>query len=151
VPRDKVKALARAKKYREQRKVLKYGPSAAEQDMRGRHGNHARGERSPRWSGDRLVTSQGYVAIRVAPDHPHAWGPPRLRNFKYAYEHVVVMTTAIGRPLASNEVVHHRNGDRRDNRLENLEILTRSEHMVEHETDRVRDRRGRYSAREFPR
>jgi hypothetical protein len=37
-------------------------------------------------------------------------------------EHRYVMQQAIGRPLTRSETVHHKNGNRRDNRLENLEL-----------------------------
>jgi hypothetical protein len=47
-------------------------------------------------------------------------------------EHRVVMARAIGRPLQRTEHVHHINGKKLDNRIENLEILTASEHTRKH-------------------
>lgn len=61
--------------------------------------------------------------------------------------HVVLMELVIGRPLKDGEVVHHRDGSRDNNALENLQLMTREEHSRIHrlmEPNRGRDRNGRF-------
>lgn len=52
-------------------------------------------------------------------------------------EHRYIMEQHIGRKLSRNEVVHHKNGDKRDNRIENLEIMSLSEHTKKHKTGKA--------------
>lgn len=71
--------------------------------------------------------SNGYTYALV-PDHPNA-----TKN-GYVMEHRVVMENELGRLLENNEIVHHHNGIITDNRLGNLEVMTRSEHTIMHKS-----------------
>lgn len=77
----------------------------------------------PDWR--RRVHSTGYVAV-YCPDHPRAW------STGYVYEHALAMEAIIGRFLRPDEQVHHLNGDKHDNRCENLELHTASSHHHVH-------------------
>lgn len=66
-----------------------------------------------------------YVTVR-RPGHPMADKQGRI------YEHRLVMAEALGRMLSRLEVVHHKNGNPRDNQIENLELVTPNTHGKHH-------------------
>lgn len=83
------------------------------------------GARSSNWKGGRITEgATGYILIWM-PEHPNAKVGKRK---SYVYEHRLVMSQHLGRPLTSSEFVHHRNGIKNDNRIENLELLTHNVH-----------------------
>ncbi len=84
-------------------------------------GERARGERSAVWSGGTSVNASGYRRT-------HGSG----RSGKQRLVHRQVVEKRIGRPLKDSEVVHHRNGDRLDNRIDNLQVMTYEEHGAHH-------------------
>ena len=82
------------------------------------------GRRSFAWKGGRIKDKPGYILIWM-PRHPNA---KVGRGKSYIYEHRLVMSNHLGRPLESYEFVHHKNGIKDDNRIENLELLTKNVH-----------------------
>lgn len=65
------------------------------------------------------TTDEGYVWLWM-PEHPNAMGK------RYVQEHIFIMSEHLGRPIdTSTESVHHVNGNKADNRLENLQLRTR--------------------------
>ncbi len=79
--------------------------------------NHfdCRGKNHPNWKGGRHINSDGYVWIFMS-EHPFA-------KSNYILEHHIVIEKYIGRYLKREEVVHHINKIKGDNRIENLMVF----------------------------
>lgn len=74
----------------------------------------------------RKRTPKGYVVLCIK---SHPFGD--VRN-GYIFEHRVIMEMKLGRYLEPNEIVHHINGIKHDNRIENLELMEHGEHTKLH-------------------
>ena len=77
------------------------------------------------WRGGRRISPAGYVFI-MKPDHPYA------SKTGYVQEHRLVMEEYLGRILEPDEVVHHRDGNKQNNTIENLEVLLNGQHISDH-------------------
>jgi predicted nucleic acid-binding Zn ribbon protein len=72
----------------------------------------------------------GYRVIFL-PEHPRAMTTDNWDG--YVYEHIVVAEKFLGRPLRDNEIVHHLNENRSDNRSKNLLVIEKSQHVKLHQ------------------
>ncbi len=86
------------------------------------------------FGGHEKTRDDGYIKVYV-PDHPNSTADG------YVMKHILVIERAIGRHLVPGECVHHINRIRDDNRLENLQLMTISEHMSMHMKERHAKRR----------
>lgn len=81
-----------------------------------------RGEKHNQWKNGRAKTLNGYITLYMGYEE------------KRKLEHVHVVESHINRKLKHDEIVHHINGIRDDNRIENLQVMTRSDHTRLHQT-----------------
>lgn len=72
-----------------------------------------------------VITDNGYKML-LAKQHPSA------DSKGYVREHVLVMEAHLGRYLAPEECVHHKDRNKLNNAIDNLELMTRSEHAALH-------------------
>jgi hypothetical protein len=90
------------------------------------------GKNHPRWNNGETI-SHGYTRINVGKQHPLS--DPN----GYAYLHILMWVAAGNTRPELGDVVHHINGDKTDNRIENLKYMTSSDHISLHNAQRKTD------------
>lgn len=84
-----------------------------------------KGKNHFKWKGGKIINKDGYLLI---------WNKkhPNCNYCGYVQKHRLVMEKFINRYLTKNEVVHHINENKLDNRISNLQLMTKSQHMKLH-------------------
>jgi len=68
-----------------------------------------------------------YELVKAPPDYPG-----RRYRGRYCYEHHLVYWIHTGVLIEPGECIHHRNGNKRDNHIDNLELMSTESHSTEH-------------------
>lgn len=105
-----------------------YIKNKGKNSIRFKPGHNGRGrykELNSNWKGGKHTDRLGYILI-CSPDHPH-------RNAAgYVREHRLVMEHFLGRYLETWEIVHHKDGDKQNNNIDNLQLTNHSKHTTAH-------------------
>lgn len=119
--REQNRKLCQQRSRKSQQKKSEYYRLKTRENYRRKHGIPLDDPFVKRKAGEGNVDAQGYKTItkRGHPNQMDAKG--RIR------EHVFVMSNHLDRPLKKGESVHHKNGDRLDNRVENLELWVKGQ------------------------
>ena len=86
---------------------------------------------------DKIFVNGYYYLYK--PEHPNA-----IKRGRYIAEHRFILEQKLGRHLERDEVAHHINGDKTDNRQENLELVAFNEHSKSHAKSRKRNSKGQW-------
>lgn len=99
-------------------------------------GKDYKGNKSPKWKNGKFIHPNGYIYITTPENHPL-----RLRGYRYIAEHRLKMEKKLGRFLNKNELIHHLNGTKLDNRIINLALCTRRNHyeFIKQLQERIRE------------
>jgi hypothetical protein len=84
-----------------------------------------RGAGNSAWKGGRLVASNNYIYVWLEESSPYF---PMATHNGYVMEHRLIIAQSIGRCLLRTEHVHHKNGMKDDNRIENLQLVSQADH-----------------------
>lgn len=90
-----------------------------------------KGHKHFNYKNGRIKVGEGYIRV-LSREHPNA------DHHGYVLEHRLVMEQYLGRLLTKQENVHHKNGDKEDNRIENLELWSRSQPCGQRVIDKIK-------------
>lgn len=100
-----------------------------------------RGEKRHNWKGGRNITSKGYILTAIYPDNPYySMSRETSGGTHVVMEHRLIMSQSLGRCLDKDERVHHRNGNKKDNRIENLQLMSKNSHYPTLHLKELQDR-----------
>lgn len=99
---------------------IKLRPQTLAQKVAAKMGRARTGPKHPWWKGGRKYRKNGYNEL-LRPNHPRA-------NYGYVPEHIIVWEEYHQKTLPSNWVIHHLNGVKNDNRIENLKAMPKGKH-----------------------
>jgi len=74
----------------------------------------------------KYLDGDGYVRVSGQQEHP------RASNSGSVYEHILVMEKKLGRYVTRDEIIHHKDGNKQNNKLNNLKVTTHKNHMSHH-------------------
>lgn len=97
------------------------------------HSEYLRKQNNHNWKGG-VINSGQYIKVLLDKDNPYY----SMCRHGYVFQHRLVMAEHLGRPLKSWEIVHHKNRNKKDNRIENLELLKSA---LEHTPFTIMERR----------
>jgi hypothetical protein len=116
------------------KKLSSYPKSKIAASENGKKNKGKRKRTDYEFGGHEKKRADGYIKVYV-PDHPSCTADG------YVMKHILVVERSVGRLLTENECVHHINHMRDDNRIENLKLMTISEHASMHMKERHESRR----------
>lgn len=117
--------------YKDILKTREYQRNWAKKNLRIKKGLPVDTPRMSAPKGSGHICKKGYRHIHIK-GHPHCRGKTNA-----VLEHTAVMCEYLGRPLNKGESVHHKNGIRHDNRIENLELWKRGQPSGQRVSDKI--------------